>query len=348
MAQDKESLCQYLTLNGTAFTSVEPIVDGGAVNYIWRVTTISGRSIIVKHAFHHLRRNENFLISVDRMDYEARALRTVPELISSNTDHLNVRLPGVVQYDGEQHVLQITDGGSRNLKAAYLDPTLDIKALGARLGHWLANLHTITSSSSVLPVIKEQFNNVSGKSIYRTFSNNSAASLKKFGYDPQLGERINNKFGALLETDEVCLSHGDFWPANVVVSDPDLTCSTPKLTVIDWEFTRIGNGATDVGQFAAEAWIQEKFSAGETGPRGLFEAFLEAYLDKRRLSDEDKLRVAAQFGTHLIYLPGIVPYPAGSQQPLDMMKIGHEILLMVDAGDIQSLKGGVLGLVFDK
>jgi hypothetical protein len=261
----------------------------------------------------------------------------------------------VIRYDAEIHVLQMEDRGSRDLKSAYADPDLDIKALGTRLGSWLARLHIITSSAAVLPIIKEQFNNVSGKSIYRTNFNGLGASLEKFGYDSELGERMNQKFGALLETDEVCLSHGDFWPANVIVADSDSKCSSPDLTIVDWELTRIGNGATDVGQFAAEAWILETYSdskathcsAERTGGRGLVEGFLKAYLAERRLSHDDKLRVAAQFGTHIAYLPGVVSYTAGSRQPMDMVRIGNEMLQMIDTGDITSLQGSILGLLFE-
>jgi tRNA A-37 threonylcarbamoyl transferase component Bud32 len=353
MLMDTESLCQYLESNSISYAKVAPLVNGGVVNYIWRVTTPTARTSIIKHASHHLRINEKFLISVDRMDYEVHALRTIPGLLyASGSDQLGIQLPAVIRYDAERHVLQISDGGSRNLKSAYADPALDIQALGTRLGRWLAGLHIITSSVAILPIIKERFNNVTGKSIYRTNFNGLGASLEKFGYDRKLGERMNKKFGALLETDEVCLSHGDFWPANVIVTDSNSKSSSLDLTIIDWELTRIGNGATDVGQFAAEAWILETYSASKatdgssdvTGGRGLVEAFLKAYLAERRLSDEDKLRVAAQFGTHIAYLPSVVKYPAGSRQPTEMVRTGNEILQMVDAGNITSLKGSPLGL----
>src|ERR1700753_2945440 len=97
---DKESLFNYWTSNVISSAKVTPIEDGGVVNYIWRVTTPTGSSSIVKHASHHLRVNEKFLVSVDRMDYEAQALRTVPGLLSSaDHDHIHIQLPEVLRYD---------------------------------------------------------------------------------------------------------------------------------------------------------------------------------------------------------------------------------------------------------
>jgi hypothetical protein len=285
------------------------------------------------------------------MDYEVHALKTVPSLIySAGIDDLRIRLPEMILYDSENHILQISDAGSKNLKSAYSEPTLDIKVLGARLGHWLARLHTITSSATVLPIIKEQFNNVAGKRIYRTNFNGLAASLEKFGYDPKLGEQMNKKYGALLETDEVCLAHGDFWPANVVVADSNPGHSSPELTIIDWGLTRIGNGATDVGQFIAESWILETFNDAPDwfGHRGLAKAFLTAYLAERSLNAEDWLRVAVQFGTLVAYLPSVVPYPPGSHQPTEMVRIGNEILQLVEAGNITVIKDSVMSLLFEK
>lgn len=46
--------------------------------------------------------------------------------------------------------------------------------------------------------------------------------------------------------------------------------------VVDWELVRRGCGATDVGQFAAESWLLDRFRGG----RGLLKAFLEGYQEE--------------------------------------------------------------------
>jgi hypothetical protein len=328
--------------------------NGGVVNFIWRVTTTGGQTSIIKHASHHLRVNKSFLISLDRMQYEVQALRTIPEILQASGSDKHIQPPAVLHYDAENHIVQISDGGSRNVVEAYSDPALDIRAIGSRLGRWLASLHTATSSAAVLPTIKARFNNRTGKRIYRTSLNGLAAALARAGHDPALGSRMNERFGAMLETDEACLSHGDFWPANVVAADGGADAAELDLAVIDWELTRVGNGATDVGQFAAEAWLLDTFAASKetdgapdrTGGRGLVSAFLDGYLGARALSDEDRIRVAVQFGTHMVYYPSILAYPTGSQQPAEMVRTGYKILKTVDSGDVASLKDSPIGLLW--
>ena len=356
---DKESLRQYLNANSISYVDIVALERGGVVNYIWRVTAPDGGTSIIKHASYHLRVNKAFLVPLDRMHYEVHALRTIPGLLpGDDTDHLNIQPPVVLHYNAEKHTIQLSDGGSRNLAQSYRDPAVDVQAIGSRLGVWLANLHAVTSSAAVLPTVKAQFNNLTGKRVYRTSLNGLAAALAKFGHDPALGERMNAKFGAMLDTDEACLVHGDFWTANVVVADAassaSSSSSSPGLTVIDWELTRVGNGATDVGQFAAEAWLLDTFAASRhsggapdvAAGRGLVGAFLKAYLGERRLGDEDKIRVAAQFGTLMVYYPSILSYPDGGRQPAEMVKVGIEMLRRIDAGDVAALKGSALRLLW--
>lgn len=50
------------------------------------------------------------------------------------------------------------------------------------------------------------------------------------------------------------------------------------MAVVDWEMVRRGCGATDAGQFAAEAWLLERFH----GEKGLLGAFLGGNRDGGR------------------------------------------------------------------
>lgn len=131
--------------------------------------------------------------------------------------------------------------------------------VGRNLGIWLAGLHQKTQTTDI-------GDNKTAKSIYRFAYSHSAAALAKYGFDPSLGERINQEYGSLLSTDNECVCHGDFWPGNVLVNEQ-------SLTVVDWEMVRRGCGATDVGQFAAEASLLDRFRGG----RGLMGAFLAGH-----------------------------------------------------------------------
>jgi hypothetical protein len=228
------------------------------------------------------------------------------------------------------------DGGSRTLKAAYEDKTLDIPALGLKIGSWLAKFHTSTTSSD----LRHKFDNKVGKAVYRHSYNNLATALESQGLDKALGERVNETYGSLLATDDICICHGDFWPGNILLSDhPE--AKDLKLTVVDWEMVRNGNGGTDIGQFAAEAWLLDR----TRGDRGLLDAFLKGYLEARKLGREDSIRVAVQFGTHIGFWPTRVGWGT-KEETGEIVRIGSEILNHVEAEDWAWLGGSDIGVLF--
>lgn len=122
----------------------------------------------------------------------------------------------------------------------------------------------------------------------------------KYGFDPSLGDRINAKYGSLIETDDVCVCHTDMWPGNILIPDDQL--EGVKLVVIDWEVARNGDGVTDVGHFAGEAFFLDRLRGG----RGLLAAFLKAYVkEKGLLKEMEKGRIAAELGTRVTFWPSI-------------------------------------------
>lgn len=124
--------------------------------------------------------------------------------------------------------------------------------------------------------------------------------LANQGYDPALGDRINTAYGSLIETDDVCVCHTDMWPGNILI--PDDQSKGLNLVVIDWEVARNGDGVTDVGHFAGEAFFLDRLRGG----RGLLNAFLEAYVkEKGTLGERERERIAAEFGTRITFWPTI-------------------------------------------
>jgi aminoglycoside phosphotransferase (APT) family kinase protein len=255
-----------------------------------------------------------------------------------------VRVPAVLNYDSEAHVLRMEDGGPRNLKEAYSDESVDAIQVGTGLGKWIAQLH----ASTVDPVLRKKFDSQIAKTIYRHSSKNLQSALTEYGYDSSLGERINATFGSLLQSDDVSVCHGDFWPGNILLSDTTIsseeTAPPPLvLTVVDWEMTRNGFGVTDIGQFSAEAWLLDRFR----GDRGLLDAFLKGYLAERGapLGREEQRRVAIHFGTHIAYWPTRVEWGT-KEETKDVVKIGVEMLEHAESGDWDWLKESVLGILF--
>lgn len=234
------------------------------------------------------------------------------------------------------------DGGSRTLKSAYIkDKTLNVASLGKKIGEWLAHLHSCTCILSDRASYRAGFDNEVAKSVYRYCYEGLATAFESNGFDKTLGERVNEKYGSLLVSDDVCLCHGDFWPGNILLSDHVDTKNT-VLTVVDWEMVRNGEGATDVGQFAAEAWLLDRFHGG----RGLLTAFLKGYSESRKLERVSAIRTAVHYGTHLGFWPTRVDW-VSKEETKELVGYGYRILKAIEDEDWGFLKGSDVGLLFE-
>ena len=312
-----KGMSQYLSSAVFETTDLEKL-SGGTANYIWRTYTSSDTkemTQIVKHAEPHLASNPRFPIALDRMDFENTALTALPKVLPKN---IIVKPPAVHHYDAVNHVIVMEDGGPRNLKDAYSDPTLNIQHLGSELGKWLATLHLKTINVNI-------GDNATAKQIYRYSYSNLASTARHYDLDPSLGERIDANYGSLLQSDNECLCHGDFWPGNIIVGAQ----SQPQLTVVDWEITRRGCSATDVAQFAAEAYLLDRFR----GQRGLVPVFLAGYREVRgKVSKSWFQRVAVHMGAHLSFWPSRVKW-GDEGETREVVVLGNEIMRRAESED---------------
>jgi Ser/Thr protein kinase RdoA (MazF antagonist) len=303
-------------------------LTGGTANYVFRVTHQDGHTTILKHAEPFVRNTPSLVFPVERMNFEARSLRVLPDILQLDEVTRPARFIG---YDEAACVLHMSDGGNNHLKDAYSDPSLDIPEAGLRLGKWLARLHGSTAKTDI-------GHNGVAKAISRYSYNNLSGALKGYGFDPMLGDEINEQFGSLSQSDDVCICHGDFWPGNVLVKTSPL-----RLTIVDWEMTRRGNGATDVGQFSAEAWLLDRFRGG----KGLLRAFLNGYVAEMEqgCSREDAQRAAIHFGTHLAYWPTRVVW-GNHDETVECVRLGVEYLTKAKAKDWKWLGHSDLDVLF--
>ncbi|KAI4174169.1 MAG: hypothetical protein LQ343_002504 [Gyalolechia ehrenbergii] len=295
------------------------------------------------------------------MDYEVTALQTIGALLSprgigtgnegagkgcSETSAVAVKLPKLLDYDAEVKVLMMSDGGLRTLKDAYADMGgEEIRECGRMLGNWLARLHYLTRETDI-----GEWGNPIGKSMYRWAYSRLHEVAEEYGLDVEFAKYIDRKFGALLATDDECVCHGDFWPGNVLLDEDGNNENERKeggLTVVDWEMCRRGCGATDVGQFAAETWLVDRFSGGKE----LQGAFLRGYREvkegeKTANRGEFLRRVAVHMGVHLAYWPARVEW-AGEEETRVVVALGHELIRKGNEGDFEWLGrewlGGLVG-----
>lgn len=298
-------------------------LDGGFANFVWRGTDKCGEKVIIKHAEPYVAKSRGYIgLSVDRMDFENKALDILPEQLGKN---VSVHMPKVYHYDVENHVLIMADGGLRNLRVAYPDPSLDIQKVGSELGQWLAHLHQQTTVTDI-------GDNKTAKTIYCHAYDNLAKVFEEYGHDQSFGHRINEKYGSyLLQADDDTVCHGDFWPGNILLD------GNQQLTIVDWEMVRRGCPATDVGQFAAEAYLLQHFSGG----KGLLPAFLKGYRGDRRLDDNFLHRVGIHMGVHLSF------WPARSRRGTEdetksVIEFGYKFLHQAAGDDAEWMKDSLL------
>lgn len=303
---------QYLSSTPTSSVASLEKLTGGTANYMYRLH-LSGNATtkIIKHAEPHVASSPQFPFAVDRMDFEHAVLSKLPSLLPKNDV---VKLPEVYEYDSENHVLLIEDGGTRNLKDAYVAAEVDVRKVGKELGNWLAGLHQTT-------VNVEIGDHQTAKQIYRFCYSHLASTASQYNLDASLGERIDGQYGKLLQSDDECVCHGDFWPGNIIVgADPG------QLMVVDWEMVRRGCGATDVGQFAAESYLLDRFR----GHRGLLASFLAGYREESgELSEAWFKRVAVHMGAHLAFWPSRVSW-GNEVETREVVVLGNEIMRRSD------------------
>jgi thiamine kinase-like enzyme len=317
-----EGLRTYLRANGRSDEADVMLLSGGTANYVYRVTSSDGSMSIFKHAAPYLHSNKSFVFDPVRMDYEASILETFnpingESLFSHHLPTSAVHAVRTLSYDRKHKLLHIEDGGDLNLKDAYADSKLDIPYVGRELAKWIATLHNHSKNLSVVPSNHYgSSNNPVAVDIYRYSYNNLHMALSQFGHDPQLAHLINKEFGSLLQTDDECVCHGDFWPGNVLARFNEIRPF--KLTVVDWEMVRRGTSATDVGQFAAEAFLLDRFRGG----RKLLPAFLEAYIKARRstLGRTWLRRMVVHWAVHVAFWPTSVIWTdrEGTQKLVDI------------------------------
>ena len=321
-----EQMKAFLEKRDIPSTTIIPL-SGGRANYVWRMANLDGTFLIIKHAEPFVASNAHIPFPVDRMDNEKTALTwAVANMQQHPNERIQVTVPALHRYFPDEHILVMDDVGARTLKDMYADPGLDMEKLGSSLGIWLAHLH----SSTVISPFSNTFNSNTAKAIYRYSYSHLADTLARYGHEYHLGQRINETYGALLATDDVCICHGDFWPGNVLLSADDE--GQTQAAIVDWEMVRRGDPATDVGQFAAEAWLLDHFK----GRRDLLGAFLAAYRERSSENGKDagfEERVAVQMGVHLAYWPTRVEW-GSEEETKKVVALGVDILKHVIEGDI--------------
>lgn len=394
---------EYLTSHG--YTLPERL-SGGTGNFLLRGRSIAepGKTAIVKHAAPFVASLPSIPFPVVRMSFEVQALQMLRDrigLLSPDADAdaakqarqppLTVSIPELYTYDESLHCILMEDCGSLTLKAIYptLSPFPHQRATcGACLGSWLAALHQVpiitagSATSSVpkgnpLPGSALDSPTAKAMSRFATYGRLAATAKQRSNDNDSIAfwTRIDAEYGNALIDDNAVICHGDFWPGNVLVRNVGVSGSgydgdddRLDLTVVDWELVRLGSGATDVGQFAAEAWLLGHFhgdrkpdpNSKEDRDQVLLESFLRAYraslvtssTSKRGRSDDfasDSIltdrwlqKTLVHFGVHLWFWTTVVGWGTEAEMQ-EVVNYGEEVVRVAISGGLDEWRETTVG-----
>jgi hypothetical protein len=131
---------------GMSVSIVKPLT-GGLVNYVWRITDTSGKTLILKHAESTLKLNPSIKSDPARLSHEARGLQS--DLVLTACKAIDgITVARAISYNEKLHTLITTDGGNQNLAEAYETGKLDMRDVGKRLAIWAAALHKASWNTS--------------------------------------------------------------------------------------------------------------------------------------------------------------------------------------------------------
>lgn len=225
-------------------------LEGGNLNHVFRVWTAAG-PVILKHAPPHVATNPSIPLDPSRLDYEVRALRTVP---STQT----VRCPEVLAYDPSAAVAVFEDLGDLPDLGTWLQQGGDPARLLA-LGAWLGRLHqSAVARSFANPAVQLTRKQVQYQAVRGWLEEAGMPNPTAAEHAELLGERFL-KPGR-------CLIMGDLWPRSILVGEE-------QLHVIDWELCHYGVPAQDLGHLAAHLWMLSH----RTGVKDAMPSFFAGY-----------------------------------------------------------------------
>ncbi|KAF9074970.1 hypothetical protein BDP27DRAFT_1381023 [Rhodocollybia butyracea] len=337
---DVAELKEYL--QGTPFASSGiDILTGGTGNFACRLHLISpyqGQStLVLKHAKPYIFTARNWPFSLERQKFEVEALKIVGASIPDN-DFVNV--PEVHLFDEKESIIIMEDCGvgSLTLKQFAMDGkcTLDTaEKIGLELGLFLRRIHAINRerNSAVCDVFEgnAEAKRISAWATYgrlvSTLSGEDALpALQNSPLDIKEGdmkaiEEIAKTMSALMISAKDTFIMGDFWPGNVLVSC-DSDNSVKGISIVDWELSKTGWPALDLGQFTAEVSLLRRFHPSfEAEGAKMISALYSSYA-----IDEEEARMAVlHWGVHLIVWTPRVQW-GGTEETKEMVLKGVELV----------------------
>lgn len=355
-------------LSNTPFAShTINALTGGSTSFTYRIhlnNSFEGKeTLVLKYAPYVAISGGTMPLPTERQKFDVEALRLVRKL---HGDDDVVTVPNVHLFDEEAHVMIIDDCGldTRTLKQLLIDEALPqtvTEEIGAAIGRFLGRVHAWNKDTSFdmgIFINNEVGKMISalvtyGRLISTLSGRDNIAALadpildipeEKLAVISKLAETRSNEIGTTTEV----LTHGDFWPGNIMVSlrrEPEGgVLKLERLYVLDWELAKAGLRGLDIGQFCAEMRLLQRFYPSrheETST--ILRSFLLAYRGGSARPDEALAKVAiAHVGAHLVAWTPRVRW-GNKEDTRKTVAEGVDLLIGGAEGTLAWLEGSLVG-----
>lgn len=343
-----EGIQSYLTTTPGLYPTCHKIdrLPEGFGGFVYRAhlgESSSPSSVIVKHVQPYAARAQSWKLDQTRLEFEYKALQVLARAEFQGGGGV-VRPPGCLHFDRDNWVIILEDAGDLLTLKSWLQPDKitieDAQTVGVNLGQYLAIVH---EASTRQPDLLSDF---TGNETAKTLSSQlyfgmlpSAAA--QHGFEGEHIQKAADQGKANVLEGFECLTLGDFWTGNVLVSN------AKELFVLDFELTKPGTPDFDVGQMAAEMYCLACFRDAELG-NALLKAFLKWYEEGRKqgVSMELVAKVAIRIGAHLmVMMPtawSVRSEEASEEQVKEQLKVADRLLKMGVERDEKALRRSII------
>ncbi len=230
-------------------TSLPEALEGGNLNFVWRIQRTADNTAIIKYAPPYVATKPDIFFDDSRIVFEGRVL----EAFQSRSElkaltELHVQPPEFIALDARRHLLLMEDVGTLpDLHRAFQNPDFNVEFFAGQLGKYIAHLHGQTHKCAWFA------QNIANLPVQQTRLQVQYRGCNEFSRKAgfieavEIGNRCRH-LGEKFNSVGKCLIMGDLWPASVLVDDD-------RLRLIDWELTHFGRPSQDVAHLSAHLWM---------------------------------------------------------------------------------------------
>lgn len=267
-----QGIKSYLTTTPGLYPTCHKIdrLPEGFGGFVYRAhlgESSSSSSVIVKHVQPNAARAQAWKLDQTRLEFEYKALQLLAQAQFQAGDG-GVRPPQCLHFDRDNWVLILEDAGDLPTLKSWLQPgkitTEDAQTLGRNLGHYLATIHETSTNQPAL--LSDFTGNETAKSLSsQLYFGMLPSAAAQHGFEGEHIQKAAEQGKADVLKGTECLTLGDFWTGNVLVSNPK------ELYVLDFELTKPGTPDFDIGQMAAEMYCLACFRDATRAVEGVLE-----------------------------------------------------------------------------